>query len=299
MAGGKMHADEVATDPCLVRRLLAAQFPDWADLTIEPVTSAGTDNAIYRLGTGMVVRMPRIGWAVEQIEKDHRWLPRLSPQLPLAIPVPLRTGTPGEGYPYPWAVHRWLEGGNAMDEPVADPRRAATDLGMFVLAMQRLDASNGPPSTRGGPLAAQDDGVRAAMGKLHDVIDIGATTAAWEAAVAAPVWKGRPVWTHGDLLPGNLLVRQGRLSAVIDFGVAGVGDPAVDMLAAWSFLTPGTREVFRTVVGVDDATWSRGRGWALCFGLNALPYYRHTNPVLAGIAQRTIDAVVADGSRST
>jgi aminoglycoside phosphotransferase (APT) family kinase protein len=294
MAGVRMHADEIATDPSLVRRLLAAQFPEWADLAIEPVRSAGTDNAIYRLGDDMVVRLPRVGWAVAQVEKDHRWLPRLAPHLPLAIPVPLRTGTPSEDYPFPWAVHRWLDGESAIAEPVADPRRAATDLGLFVLAMQRVDASNGPPSSRGGPLASKDQGVREAIDSLHDTLDVEATAAAWDAALAAPAWKGRPGWTHGDLLPGNLLIRQGRLSAVIDFGVAGIGDPACDMLTAWAFLSPETRDVFRGVVGADDATWARGRGWALCFGLNALPYYRFTNPVLAGIARQAIDAVLAD-----
>jgi aminoglycoside phosphotransferase (APT) family kinase protein len=294
-----MHSDEVDTDVPLVGRLLAGQFPQWADLPIEPVRSAGTDNALYRLGEDMVVRLPRIHWATEQVEKEQRWLPRLAPHLPLAIPVPLAMGAPAEGYPWRWSVYRWLEGETATIERITDFRQAATDLARFIAALQRIDPAGGPPpgphnSQRGEPLAARDARTRAAIASLHGVLDAGALTAAWEAALAAPAWPGPPAWIHGDLQAGNLLVRQGRLSAVIDFGCLGVGDPACDLQVAWNFLSAETRNVFRAALPVDAATWARGRGWALSVGLIALPYYRNTNPILAGISRRAIDEVLAD-----
>ncbi|HYP21484.1 MAG TPA: aminoglycoside phosphotransferase family protein [Chloroflexia bacterium] len=304
MPAGKMHPDEVDTDVDLVRRLLAAQFPHWADLSLEPVPSAGTDNAIYRLGDDMAVRLPRIEWATAQVDKEHRWLPLLAPHLPLAIPVPLAKGAPGEGYPWHWSVYRWLEGENATTERLADPRQAATDLAQFVAALHRIDPTGGPPPGphnfgRGEPLAMRDTSTRAAIAALREggILDAGtvsAATEAWDAALRAPAWDGPPVWVHGDLQSGNLLAVQGRLSAVIDFGCLGVGDPACDVMAAWLFLSAETREVFRATLAVDDATWTRGRGWALSMGLIALPYYHSTNPILAGIGRRAIAEALAD-----
>jgi aminoglycoside phosphotransferase (APT) family kinase protein len=299
MPAGKMHVDEVDTDVSLVGRLLAAQFPQWADLPIEPVHSAGTDNALYRLGDDMAVRLPRIHWATEQVHKEHRWLPRFAPHLSLAIPVPLTKGTPGEGYPWHWSVYRWLDGENATLERIADPRQAATELAQFIAALQRIDPTGGPTpgphnSGRGVPLATRDSHTRTAIEALQGIIDADVAIAAWEAALQAPPWRRPPVWIHGDLQSGNLLAVQGRLSAVIDFGCLGVGDPACDLIVAWNLLSAETRDVFRAALPVDDATWARGRGWALSVGLIALPYYQSTNPVLAGIARHTIDEALAD-----
>ena len=257
MPPGKMHADEVDTDASLVRRLLKGQFPQWADLPIKRVESAGTDNAIYRLGDDMAVRLPRIHWAIEQVDKEHRWLPRLAPLLPLAIPAPLAKGVPGEGYPWAWSVQRWLEGENATVEAAADLRQAATDVAQFIIALQRIDPTDGPPAGRGVPLMLRDAAMRAAIAEVRGLLDTDAVTAAWEAALEAPEWDRPPVWVHGDLLPGNLLVEQGRLSAVIDFGGLGVGDPACDLMIAWSLFSGESREVFRAALGVDDATWAR------------------------------------------
>jgi aminoglycoside phosphotransferase (APT) family kinase protein len=299
MSAGKMHADEVDTDISLVVRLLAAQFPQWADLPIELVISAGTDNAIYRLGDDMAVRLPRIDWAAGQVDKEHRWLPRLAPHLPLAIPVPLAKGKPGQGYPWHWSVCRWLEGENATIQHIANPCQAAADLAQFIAALQRIDPTGGPPpgpynSFRGEPLAMRDTRTREAIATLHGMFDANAVTAVWDAALQAPAWHGAPVWLHGDLQSGNLLAQQGRLSAVIDFGCLGVGDPACDVMAAWLYLSAESRDVFRAALPVDDATWARGRGWALSVGLIALPYYQTTNPVLAGIARRAINEALAD-----
>ncbi|HEV2664941.1 MAG TPA: aminoglycoside phosphotransferase family protein, partial [Blastocatellia bacterium] len=242
MSTRKMHVDEVETNLSLVTRLLTSQFPHWADLPIAPIPSAGTDNALYRLGDDMVVRLPRIHWAIEQVGKEHRWLPRLAPFLPLAIPVPLAKGEPGERYPWHWSIYQWLKGENATVERIADPRQTATDLARFIAALQRIDATGGPlpgphNSHRGEPLAMRDTRTRDAIATLRGAVDIDAVAAVWDAAVDAPAWHGPPVWLHGDMQCGNLLVVEGRLSAVIDFGCLGVGDPACDVMAAWMFLS--------------------------------------------------------------
>lgn len=295
-----MHVDEVATDASLVRRLLAGQFPQWADLAIERVRSAGTDNAIYRVGDDLAVRLPRISWATGQVEREHRWLPTLAPHLPLAIPSPLAMGAPAEGYPWRWSVYRWLEGENATADRL-DLRQAATDLAQFIAALQRIDATGGPRAgverSRGVPLAARDAETRAAIAALHDALDTDAATTQWEMALRVPAWPGQGVWLHGDLNEGNLLAQNGRLSAVIDFGAMAVGDPACDLMAAWTLFTVESRAVFRAALPFDDATWSRGRGWALSWALIVLPYYRNTNSALCRIAERTIDAVFADRHR--
>lgn len=295
-----MHANEVETDERLVRQLLRAQFPGWASLPIAPVRSAGTDNALYRLGHDMVVRLPRIESAAGQVGKEQQWLPRLAPHLPLAIPVPFVKGVPAEGYPWHWSVYSWLAGENATLDCLADPSQAAIDLAHFITALQRIDATDGPPAGshnffRGMPLAHRDAVTREAIAALHGKVDTDAATTAWEAALNTPVWDSDPVWVHGDLQSVNLLAVGGQLSAVIDFGGLGVGDPACDMLVAWSLFTPQMRETFRAALSVDDATWARGRGWALYFGLLALPYYEETNPVLAGIARYAVEQVLGEG----
>ena len=294
MADSRMHVDEVETDEALVGRLLAAQFPRWADLPIQPVSSTGTDNALYRLGDEMLVRLPRIHWAVGNVEKEYHWLPKLAPHLPLAVPVPLAKGEPGAGYPWPWAVYRWLAGEHTTIDSIAHPQQAALDLAGFITALQQIDATDGPPGGRGKPLALRDEETRKAIVALHSMIDTHAATAAWEAALQATAWDRAPVWFHGDLLPGNLLFQQGRLSAIIDFGTLGVGDPACDLMVAWNTLPAESRSVFRDALGVDDATWARGRGWALWQALVFIPYYRHTNPVGVAYAQRTLEEVLAD-----
>jgi aminoglycoside phosphotransferase (APT) family kinase protein len=291
-----MHADELEIDEALVRRLLRGQYPDWADLALERVRSAGTDNAIYRLGPDRVIRLPRIRGARKQIEADQRWLPSLAPLLPLSIPEPLEVGRPDEGYPWPWAVHRWLEGENARIDRLDDPREAASALGRFVAAMQRVDLEDRPPPGmgRGGPLATRDEEMREAIAASEGLVDIVAATAAWDSALGQPEWDRPPVWVHGDLHAENMLASDGRLSAVIDWGCLGVGDPACDVMAAWLYLSGDTRDAFRAELEVDEATWARARGWALSVGVIALPYYLSTNPVFAAVARHAIEQVLAD-----
>jgi len=294
-----MHADEVEVDEGLAARLVAAQFPRWAGLPLTPVPSAGTDNALFRLGDDMIVRLPRIPGATEQAEKEQRWLPYLAPFLPLAIPEPLAMGEAALGYPWRWSVYRWLDGEVARASRIADRRQVALDLADFISQLHRIDATDGPlpgehNSWRGEPLGARNDETREALRALEDSFDAPTVTETWEAALAAPPWAGPPVWVHGDLLSENLLAVDGHLSAVIDFGCLGVGDPACDAMAAWTYLSAAERGAFREALEVDNATWVRARGWALSFGLIALPYYRQTNPVLASIAQHAIDEVLAD-----
>lgn len=289
----KMHADEVDTDVPLVSRLVAAQFPEWAGLPVEPVLPWGTDNAVYRLGKDLAVRLPRIASAVGQVEKEHRWLPRLAPHLPLSLPVPLAMGRPAEGYPFEWSVYRWLDGEPATIDRIADPNEAAADLGRFITALQRIDPADGPVAGRGVPLATRDRSTREAIAALGGRIDARAVTAVWEAALDAPAWDGPPVWIHGDLTAGNLLVGNGRLRAVIDFGALGVGDPACDLIVAWNLFSGEARDAFRGALATDEPTWQRGRGWALSIALIALPYYLETNPVIVEASWRVIDEVLA------
>jgi aminoglycoside phosphotransferase (APT) family kinase protein len=305
MTGVKMHADEVDIDASLVRRLLAEQFPQWARLPVEPVPSSGTDNALFRLGEELAVRLPRLARTTGQVEKDLRWLPRLAPYLPLAVPAPVASGVPGVGYAWTWGVYRWLEGEEARLDRLADPEEAAGELADFIRTLQAVDTAGGPEprrrgSGRGVALSMRDEYTREAIAALALLgeIDAEAATAAWEESVAAPVWGGEPVWIHGDLLPGNLLVTDGRFTAVIDFACLGVGDPAGDLLPAWSLFSGGSREAFRTALGMDDATWLRGRGWALSIALIQLPYYLETNPEIVAGSRYVIAEVLADHART-
>ncbi|MEU9290748.1 aminoglycoside phosphotransferase family protein [Streptomyces sp. NPDC048275] len=294
MRAGKMHADEPDVDTPLVHRLVAAQFPQWAGLPVEPVDSAGTSNAMYRLGEDMVVRLPRVAGAANDVEKEHRWLPRLAPPLPVAVPVPLGKGRPAEDYAWPWSVYRWLDGENPAIGRISQPGLLAQDLAGFVAALHRIDPADGPPSYRSESLATRDAATRTAIAEVRGIVDADAATTAWNTALRAPARPGPAVWIHADLQPGNLLMRHGRLSAVIDFGCLGLGDPAVDLIVAWYVLPAEARGAFRTALEVDDAAWARGRGWALSIALLELQYYRDTNPVMAGVARQVIHEVLAD-----
>jgi aminoglycoside phosphotransferase (APT) family kinase protein len=295
MAAVKMHADEVETDVALVRRLLAGQFPQWADLAIDPVVSYGTDHDIYRLGEHLAARLPRIGWATDQAAKEAEWLPKLAPHLPLAVPVQLAMGHPAEGYPFEWSVYRWLPGENA-NGTIGDLDQAAVDLAAFVNALRHVDVTGAHPrGSRGGPLTELDEQVRQSIAQLGDRIDGAATLRSWEQSLNAPAWDGEEVWVHGDLLPGNMLVVDDRLSAVIDFGCLNVGDPACDLQPAWNVFVGESRALYRAELQVDDASWLRGRGWALS-AVSALPYYWDTNPGMIRQASHALAQVLADSS---
>jgi aminoglycoside phosphotransferase (APT) family kinase protein len=296
MAAPKMHAGEIETDVALVRRLLAGQFPQWAGLAIDPVVSYGTDHDIYRLGDDLAARLPRIGWATRQAAKEAEWLPKLAPQLPLAIPVQLAMGQPAEGYPFEWSVYEWLPGENA-NGTIDDLDQAAVDLAAFVRALRQVDSTDAhlrPAHSRGAPLAELDKDVRRSMAELGDRVDCAAAVHSWEESLNAPEWDGTEVWVHGDLLPGNLLVIDGRLSGVIDFGCLNVGDPACDLQPAWNVFAGDSRMRYRAELQVDDASWLRGRGWALYQAVMALPYYWDTNPGMIRQASHALTQVLAD-----
>lgn len=293
-----MHAEEIETDVDLVRRLLAGQFPQWADLTVEPVDSYGTDHDIYRIGDHLVARLPLIGWAIRQAAKEAEWLPKFAPHLPLAVPVQLAKGHPAEGYPYDWTVYEWLPGTNA-NGTIADLNQAAVDLAAFVKALRRINTTDAHPrlrGSRGGPLIEGDEQVRRSIAQLGDRIDHDAALRSWEESLNAPAWDGREVWVHGDLLPGNLLVVDGRLSAVIDWGGLNVGDPACDLQPVWNLFEGDSRRRYLEELEVDEASWLRGRGWALYQAVSALPYYWDTNPGMIRQASHALAQVLADSA---
>ncbi|MGV9995089.1 aminoglycoside phosphotransferase family protein [Streptomyces sp. NPDC003374] len=293
MRAQTLHPGEPAYDAPLVRRLIAAQFPRWARLPVRRLEPAGTSNVMFRLGEERVVRLPRTAGAAADIDKECAWLPRLAPSLPVAVPVPLGRGRPAEGCPWPWAVYRWIEGAPAVAR-LAAPDLLADGLARFVTALHAADPAGGPPSYRAEPLAARDAVTREAIEGLRGDLDAEAVAQAWEESVAAPAPAGPPGWIHADLQPANLLLAGGRLTAVIDFGCLGLGDPAVDLIAAWYVLPAGVRDRFRAAVGAGEAAWARGRGWALSIALLELRYYRDTSPFMAGVARQVIRAVLDD-----
>ncbi|MEU7744658.1 aminoglycoside phosphotransferase family protein [Nonomuraea sp. NPDC049158] len=304
-------------DTALVRRLVDAQFPQWAELPLALLDPAGSDHVIYRLGEELSVRLPRHTGAIGQAKKEYEWLPRLAPHLPLAIPVPAGVGEPGYGYPWPWAVSRWLDGEVVTVETLADSSEAAVELAEFLTALQRfapgdIPAASAREDLTGRPLADRDRATRAAIAQVGTasgaasgvasgaaddaasgaVFDGAAMTELWDAALSVPGWDRPPVWFHGDFHTGNLLTADGRLSAVIDFGELGIGDPARDLTIAFTLMSAESRAAFRTALGVDDATWTRGRGWALATGLNAYISYAATNPRVAAQTTRQITEVL-------
>lgn len=285
-----------------MRRLVAGQFPHWAALPVTPVEFGGVDNRTFRLGTGLSVRLPSAPHYAAQVAKEQRWLPILAPQLPLPIPVPLALGVPAEGYPWHWSVYRWLDGTPASTGRIADLTAFASALARFLVRLRAVDPTDGPPPGRhnffrGGPLQTYDAETRDAIAALAGRIDRERVSRVWDAAIAA-TWRGSPVWFHGDVSAGNLLVRDQRLSAVIDFGTSGVGDPACDLVIAWTLLSGTSRAEFRSRLGVDAGMWARGRGWALWKSLITVSGCLDRDPVEARRANQVIDEVLADHQRS-
>ncbi|TBL32273.1 aminoglycoside phosphotransferase family protein [Verrucosispora sp. SN26_14.1] len=285
-------------DAGLVRRLIATQFPHWAHLPVSPVERDGHDNRTYRLGETMTVRLPTAAGYVPAVAKENEWLPRLAPELPVAVPPVLGVGVPGEGYPFPWSVRGWLPGETADLARVDDPVRLAVAVGEFVLALQSCDATGGPAAGehsffRGASPGHYDEETRHLLSLLAGQVDVARAAAVWEAALAAE-WRGSPVWFHGDIAVGNLLVVDGKLAAVIDFGTSGVGDPACDLVIAWTLFSGSSRHAFRETVGQDEGTWARARGWALWKAMLLLAQHLDSDPALAVDDHRVIAEVLAE-----
>jgi len=259
--------EKTVITPELVSRLVAVQFPQWANLAVAPVDLDGNDNTTFRLGDEFSVRLPSADAYVPQVDKEQRWLPFLAPHLPLPIPEPVARGLPALGFPRPWSVYRWRLGEPATAERVRDETRFATELAGFLAALYAIDPTDGPAAGahsffRGGPLDALDADARHAIAALAHELDADAASAVWEAALAT-VWERPSVWVHGDVTNSNLLVQDGRLCAVLDFGCSAVGDPACDLAIAWTYFRGESREAFGAGLAFDDGTWARGRGWAL------------------------------------
>ena len=301
--GKNLHVDgRAGIHAGLVKRLVAAQFPEWDDLHIAPVAVDGWDNRTYRLGDEMTVRLPTAEGYAPAIDKEHRWLPVLAPLLPIAVPMPLAKGVPGEGYPFNWSIRGWLEGETSSLDRIDDMCGFAASVAGFLRALQRVNGTDGPRAGahsfyRGAWPGHYDEETLRSLTILEGRIDTERAAAVWEAALEA-TWHGPPVWFHGDIASGNLLVRDGRLVAVIDFGTSGVGDPACDLVIAWTMFSADSRETFRRAVDQDSATWARARGWALWKALIGLAEDIDTNEERAAVNRRIIDEVMADHDRA-
>ncbi|WP_307072633.1 aminoglycoside phosphotransferase family protein [Arthrobacter pascens] len=285
-------------DSRLARKLVDRQFPEWASLPIRSVETDGWDNRTFRLGEQLTVRLPSGPWYALQVAKEQRWLPKLAPNLPLPIPTPVAEGMPGDGYPYPWSIYRWLDGRTAAEATVTDMSTFAAKLASFLKALREVDPADGPAPGRhnwyrGAAPAVYADEALAAIAALGGEIPGDAVKRVWDHAVRAR-WDGDPVWFHGDVAAGNLLTRDGELSAVIDFGSSGVGDPACDIVIAWTLVDSSARRAFRETLGVDQATWSRGRGWALWKALINLVGALEGNPSVAAGPRRDIQRLLKD-----
>jgi aminoglycoside phosphotransferase (APT) family kinase protein len=269
-----MHADELVIDEPLARRLLAEQFPEWAELPLARVEPDGTVNAIFRLGDELSLRLPRRLSDSEPGGTELEWLARLAPLLPFEIPVRVARGRPTCDYPKFWEIHTWVEGETVPVEDL-DVIQAAEDLAAFVAALQAVDPTGAPPG-RGIPLVERDRGMGHWWARFEGE---PAAKEVWERALAAPPWAGPPVWHHGDLDARNWLVRDGRITGVVDWdgGCMGVGDPACDVMVAWKLRSGAARDAFRAALPTDDATWERARGWVVSQAVAALAYYTPEN----------------------
>ncbi|WP_410788430.1 aminoglycoside phosphotransferase family protein [Kribbella sp. C-35] len=298
MSPREIQAAPADIDTPLVRELVAAQFPQWAALPLEPVASSGLVNAIYRLGTDLSVRLPLRPSITDIVQREQAKLAALAPFLPVAIPSVEAIGSPTDAFPGEWSVHRWLAGTHPSADALADPRGLATDLAAFVDAFRRIDLPDRQPVYPGerrtrAPMVSMDSSTREAIGELDGLIDTRAALASWEESLAAP-YDGREVWVHSDLTPSNLLVSaEGRLTAVLDFETCGVGDPACDLFPAWHLLPANVHDEFRATLHVDDATWLRGRGRVLSQAVIVLRYFKDTNPALTNYARHAVGKVLA------
>jgi aminoglycoside phosphotransferase (APT) family kinase protein len=291
----KLHSHEAAIDEVLVRTLVRTQFPRWRDLPLRRVATTGTDNAIFRLGDELGVRLPRTKSAAPQVDKEAEWLEGFRPHLPVPVPVPVARGEPAFGYPHRWLVYTWLRGTDLQRAPVADLTGVVRETAEFVRRLHETDLPANAPDAgrRGGTLAACDVETRWALAQLADEIDVTHATKVWEDALAAPAWTKRPVWVHGDLLPGNLIIDRGHLAGVIDWSAAGRGDPACDAMVAWS-LPVRERHLYREILEIDGDTWTRARGWVVEQASLFIPYYSRTIPDAVEAARRRLHAALED-----
>ncbi|MCH9770531.1 MAG: aminoglycoside phosphotransferase family protein [Gammaproteobacteria bacterium] len=289
----RMHKNELQITEPLVRSLLCAQCPEWAELEIEPVPSSGTDHALFRVGKNLVARLPRIERAVKNIDKEYEWVPEISKLIKTSVSIPIFKGERQIDYPYQWLILKWNEGVNPNFEKENEYAELAKELANFLNQLHGINLKNGPQSRRGIPLINQNIKTQKAINQLTLEINVKKITALWKQLSCLPSWNKPSVWVHGDFLPGNILVKQNNLNAVIDFSDLGIGDPACDLIIAWSLFNEKSRNIFKNNLNYIDAdTWLRGQGWALSIALIMLPYYKKSNPQLAKLAKRVIKSVL-------
>ncbi len=294
-----MHENELEINEGLVYSLIKNQCPEWANLPLERITSSGTDNALFRLGSEHIVRLPRVEWETgsvdKSINKEYEWLPKIAPFLQVPISLPVFKGSPNHSYPHSWLVAKWNEGHPVNFEKDNEHELLAKDLACFLNELHGIILPNGPTSRRGVPLKKVDTETRMAISQLQEEVSIERTMFLWNQLLNVLPWNKGPVWVHGDFLPGNILVQNYRLSAVIDFSDVGIGDPACDLIISWALLNPQSRKTFKdNLNNIDEDTWERGRGWALSIALIMLPYYKNTNSVLTALARQMIKNVLKE-----
>ncbi|MFY0762391.1 aminoglycoside phosphotransferase family protein [Metabacillus dongyingensis] len=274
------------------------QFPEWSDLDISTVKFSGNDNRTFHLGDQMSVRLPSAACYATQVEKELKWLPILSEKLSLPISTPLAKGNPSEEYPWSWSINKWLDGETLSHNNINDLNQFAIDLGTFLIKLQSIDASGGPLAGkhnfyRGGPLSVYDEEARDAIENNKESFNEDLLNEIWALALDSKLGSD-PVWVHGDIAPGNILVKDGKLCAVIDFGILGVGDPSCDAAMAWTFFDDHSRKIFKNVLNMDEETWNRARGWALWKAL--ITYYgnKNSNKSIAEESYNIINIIVDD-----
>ncbi len=295
-----MTAQAFQIDTALVQALVSAQFPQWANESVSPVPRSGWDNRSFRLGTDLLVRMPSGGGYAAQVHREQLSLSYLGPRLHLETPTPVAMGRPGHAYPWPWSVYRWIPGSAAADSPPHDVEQFAADLADFLNELRSVAGDIGPPPGpenfyRGAALSTYDKQFRRSQAELHGQINTATALRTWEAALAT-AWKGTPVWVHGDIALGNLLLRKDRLAAVIDFGQVCVGDPACDCTIAWTYFREKERDEFRKRLALDADTWLRGSAWALWKASIVAAGLVETSAIEAQSALQTIDEVLGEAA---
>jgi len=290
-----INKNKVKIDLPLVQRLVRKQFPQWANLTIKPVESSGWDNRTFHLGSDMIVRLPSNSVYASQVQKEQYWLPKLAPELPLAIPKPVAMGKPATEYPWHWSIYQWLDGQTVTASYISDINLFAQSLAKFLKALQQCDATGAPSAGpdnfyRGGDLSIYDADTRKALAQIDDKKLSDALRVIWEKALSSS-WQYAPVWIHGDIAVGNLLVNKGELVAVIDFGQLAIGDPACDLAMYWTFLSGLSGAMFRDSLDLDSDTWDRGRGWVLWKTLCA--------PIVGTDCNKILNEIIADFNLSS
>lgn len=287
-----MHNNEIHIDAKLVASLIESNFPQWKNLPIKRIDHQGTDNAIYRLGDDKLIRLPRVDGTSEIARDEFSLLSYLNRfQLPLEIPKALAIGNPTPNYPNSWVVQSWIEG-NPLDSSQLNLSIAARDLGNFIRQLRKIPVDDARPVYRSCPLETRSQAVEQVLMSLKDMVDTKAIRSIWNKCLLTRTSIDSPKWLHADLLPGNFLMKKGKITAVIDFGMSGTGDPACDLIPAWCLFDREKRQIFKDAVGADEDEWIRGKGWALSIGLVIIPYYLKSNPYLVTIAHRMIDQVI-------